>query len=785
MRRVTSTITLPISLSGGTSGGGGGGGTGGTTIPSGVTSQAIDGGPTYYATGYNNGSTIVPFSYAAASVTNNSVTYSQGWDDPAFFGLGPFGIRISIPGTVTMFNSLNWNFVYFLNSDTDLTVVNNAGISHILSNAELFDTLGVPNNGILGSLKNNLSAPLSHCISVAIDDEPGGSAIAITDPIAGIQTLQTGTHVSGTTVKITNAIQDGRLFWTNFQGFANMAFGNACGILMTDLMSNTYPTPNATVRRATDMIGLDAYHMTVARRATPLTTGNRGWGATAANCYYYQGAAFYESYLSMARASHQGDWVDFMRQWCSSTTPRPINVAIQLQNGRTGNPYEVSFVEFNWECWTAIIHGARSIIFFDHTDAAGTFDPSAEDPAEGGCMAGPNATVNQKCSFTGSISGNTLTVAAGAVTGFPTSGTGYFLQPGMQITTGAGSAPYPTIAAQLTFVQEASFNATYSNFADPNNVPVTVSSVSGTIPVPCIIENVTHPDTDQDPIFLNLSFGTGAPTYSPGVYNGKFFGAMQVARTNDAFICWHPGMAGTYLLSGYTGGTVSGVSMTAKQPDARALGAPTTGTNNNGTGTIFSQVAATCAMIKSLAPVINSPFAKGYLTSSTTPLGYIFPSNVVGNASIPAIQTSAALTYGTTSTGLDCCVKRYTGSTYTCITGDSIVPAFYIIATTRCTEDTINTSVTFHLADPLATSVTVIGEAPGGGPGTGRTITVTGQAFTDRGSYPREQSQIAGIYSRRVAGRGGRGQPLRIAGRSACSFSRGHQECDPRGRGFD
>jgi hypothetical protein len=58
--------------------------------------------------------------------------------------------------------------------------------------------------------------------------------------------------------------------------------------------------------------------------------------------------------------------------------------------------------------------------------------------------------------------------------------------------------------------------------------------------------------------------------------------------------------------------------------------------------------------------------------------------------------------------------KTFAGPSYTSsVSGETISAGFYIFATTGNQEDTPTgpLTVTFHINDPLATSITVIGEA--------------------------------------------------------------------------
>jgi hypothetical protein len=88
-------------------------------------------------------------------------------------------------------------------------------------------------------------------------------------------------------------------------------------------------------------------------------------------------------------------------------------------------------------------------------------------------------------------------------------------------------------------------------------------------------------------------------------------------------------------------------------------------------------------------------------------MAYVFPSDTGVLNTFPP-QTFA---FGT-ATGIDCCAKYYTGGSYPATTGDTISNGFYIFASTRYAEsNTPIISASFTVNDPLATSITVIGES--------------------------------------------------------------------------
>jgi len=104
-------------------------------------------------------------------------------------------------------------------------------------------------------------------------------------------------------------------------------------------------------------------------------------------------------------------------------------------------------------------------------------------------------------------------------------------------------------------------------------------------------------------------------------------------------------------------------------------------------------------LIKSLAPVINSPFAVNYVSVSVSDgnvNSYVFPNWNSNPAN------------GWFGGGIDCSAKFYSGPT----SGILVQGKFYIIATTRYGESGYTSkSATFNVNNPNASLVTVINES--------------------------------------------------------------------------
>jgi hypothetical protein len=709
-----------------------------STLPAGVSLLAPDGGTTYFAT---NGFTVAASFPTSIAYTSGTVTYSAGWDSPNFIPVGGF-VPNGDATMVSMYHDVNWNTVCNLQSNSVLTTLQTGGISVVPQVQEFWGAQGGTLNGLLPT-NGITTGPLPACVvALAIADEPQYQSV-LSAPVGGTATNADGTVPNNSGNVITNAFQSGRPWYT---GWALSTFSQSQSLNISPVnstpfffppLTTTYPMPSGGSRNAADMTGFDAYQISPSRYAA-------FWGQNSANIADGGGSlssAF--TMLQMARGTHQGVFIDWMRNWCTANLTagftRPIAPALSLGNGKVNIPYEISMQEFNWELWAVLIHGARYLTVFDHGDEVSYFNHTrsagfmqgANQPQEG-FLGNTDTQMNQTVTFTGVISGGVLTVTGitpatiVAASGLPG---GQLLQAGMEITTINGVAQNPNcpvIQTQLTFTNEGSF--TGQTDASGN---LTVTGLTGVIPVPCkpIAPGTTPPNigpSNTDAAIYQQSAGTvnGAGTYQIN----RGFAAVGPSAGWTAYC---PGMNGTYQVSG--GVAASPVTMVAKLPDVVVLG-NMSGTNN-GTGHIYGEVKATCARVIDLAPVINSNFAKGFVKDvlhGSSNLRYIFP--------VPADGTSTSVPHGyggssspgprnfMLSTGIDCCVHYYQGANYPSSSGETIsTNTFYIFATTAYPEDTAKNSITCTFAVAAGSVATVIGEA--------RTIPISGGTFSDTFQY--------------------------------------------------
>ena len=284
------------------------------SLPAGVTLRQIDGGPNYYC---SNG-----FTYACSSSFNG-----MSWDDPKFFPIIDDYSFYPSNSTAT-FKDLGLNTTDRVTSDTDMSVLRNAGIW-----------------AILDSLNTNYGP---ETVGWHIE-EPGSwsSSGGITDQASVF---------AGKTA--------GRFFqpsftWNQFN-YGGVS-GTPCGSTMAATMSCTSGMPGG---NRLNIPSDDIY-----------------WFAcsTTSFCQDYTGKITYGLSTNatsdqLARGSNYGDMVDQMRGWLTSPAQSAPNCPyIETEDGLVGTgSHEINPPEFNWAVWSTIVHGARCILYFGTTSNFGS-----------------------------------------------------------------------------------------------------------------------------------------------------------------------------------------------------------------------------------------------------------------------------------------------------------------------------------------------------------------------------------------------------------------------------
>jgi len=145
-----------------------------------------------------------------------------------------------------------------------------------------------------------------------------------------------------------------------------------------------------------------------------------------------------------------------------------------------------------------------------------------------------------------------------------------------------------------------------------------------------------------------------------------------------------------------------------------------------------TQVTNTHGLVNAMAPIINSPFAKGFVTateSADASPGYNFNGTILsppGGGSGPG--WASGLWYGTgQGGGMEVMAKWYQGGSFSNAYGSgptNFLNGFYIFADTRYGENSFPGSLTATFTIPSGYSLaTVVGE--------NRTISISGTTFTD------------------------------------------------------
>jgi hypothetical protein len=282
-------------------------------LPQGVTLQQIDGGPTYYA---DHG-----FTYAV----------NAGWDNPSFFPIGLWVAPMVSQSDANRWLDLCINTAFTVTGNSNLSLLRSNGIS-LLGTVEEFNSgadYGSETVGLLGTDENWLSSY----------------------------------KLVGSTA---NSVQDHRFWW--LQSDWHISAGRAINtapvdgtMSMSQIMALAMPTPNGTTRHF-EVMSADIYWEISAHEST------HGVGDILSI-----GGQIYRLGRNMTsdealRPAHYGDQVDLYRSFQSTYTGPILQF---VENGEPGNAgSDLDYItpsEMNAAVWASIIHGARGIIYFNHT----------------------------------------------------------------------------------------------------------------------------------------------------------------------------------------------------------------------------------------------------------------------------------------------------------------------------------------------------------------------------------------------------------------------------------
>ena len=263
--------------------------------------------------------------------TANGWTYAAdaGWDAPGFFPTGLWLAGIHDQDDADRWIDLGLNTMFPPTGNTDLDIVRDNGLWVVADAGELDQYV----NGPVGA----------ETVGLLAIDEPSTVA-AFTDPVENTP----------------NALQDNRFWWLNM-GHNPLQFGDIGGSPTGDVLYDPITTPNATTRHM-DITSTDLYWFAGAEADFWRSVGgellqvNPGGQATVAE---------------MSHGQHYGFLIDWLRSY-TTPYPGPIFQFIEVGGPYTENTSASNYItppEINSAVWNSIIHGARGIVYFNHTFA--------------------------------------------------------------------------------------------------------------------------------------------------------------------------------------------------------------------------------------------------------------------------------------------------------------------------------------------------------------------------------------------------------------------------------
>ena len=295
-------------------------------LPPGVTLTPIDGGPTYYA---SNG-----FTQAASGTYNPN--YANGWDSPNFFPVGPWDGSYFQASNVTTDAALNWN-----------TIFNTGDVNFQFVQQNKMYLIWCPTSTVDGT------GPGPETVGIIPADEDYSQAVKVIGSLA-------------------NSVQDTRFMWLQNTWVTLKPNADIGGTPMAQIMSQKLTTPNGT-QRSFNALSADFYWFSGSRDGGMLYAGGQ--------VYNLPGPMTVDQ---GARGSNYGDMIDIQRSYM---TANPGPVFAFIEDGEPGNSPSATAADYitpselNWAIWSSLIHGARGIIYFNHTFTGPAIsDNNVEDP---------------------------------------------------------------------------------------------------------------------------------------------------------------------------------------------------------------------------------------------------------------------------------------------------------------------------------------------------------------------------------------------------------------------
>jgi hypothetical protein len=244
---------------------------------------------------------------------------AAGWDSPNFFPIGPWFDMLITQSDANRWHDLGWNTAFVTTANSSMAVARTNGISVVQDGTQSL-----------------LSGSGSETVGLLSADENYNDSVNSVHQTA-------------------NSIQ-GNQFWWLQNTWSVLGYGDIGGTPMAQIMSQPLTTPDGTTRHF-DTVTADTYWFTGSKDGGMLWQ----WGQI-----YDLGRPMTED--EGARGSNYGDMIDILRSY-ETTYPAPI--AQFIETGEPGNAgTDADYItppELNWATWSSIIHGAREIIYFNHT----------------------------------------------------------------------------------------------------------------------------------------------------------------------------------------------------------------------------------------------------------------------------------------------------------------------------------------------------------------------------------------------------------------------------------
>jgi hypothetical protein len=375
----------------------------------GVTLKEIDGGAFYYSSNDFTYAAAPNFTWTTYTGSTPTTITGLGWDDPRWFPIGAWDAPLVTSADTTRWAQLGWNTVFVPTTNSVQSVVAAAGLA-VVQTYEIYQGTALPGAAISGTtLTLGSSATLTTgeaiygpTVAAGTTIVTGGTgtsfAVSVSQTVASTVLYAGGTQVgpawppSSETVGlltydepstynqgiyyplsgVPNADQNNRFWWLNntwnwiaYGGLSGQPGGgtgiSACNAAISELVA----TPSS----ATTHIGIstiDEYFF-----AGYGATGTGPGPEQAGVLWNIGGTATYATQDQLRRGSNYGAMIDQLRLR-QTTYPAPIYAYIENGGPYTQDTTGASYIqpwELNWAVWSAIIHGARGIIFFNNTAA--------------------------------------------------------------------------------------------------------------------------------------------------------------------------------------------------------------------------------------------------------------------------------------------------------------------------------------------------------------------------------------------------------------------------------